>query len=76
MMELWPLQWEVSWDEVLEVPFPNNDQRNTQELLSKAKGKVLLLVKGTATDSSLIGRTHLDGKYTQIIFLTLSPVPQ
>jgi hypothetical protein len=43
---------------LLEVPFPNCDQRNTWELLSKAKRKVLLLQKGAARDHILIGRTH------------------
>jgi hypothetical protein len=43
---------------VLEVPFPNDDQRNMQESLSKAKRKVLLAQKGAATDHSLLGRTH------------------
>jgi hypothetical protein len=51
------------------VLFPNGDQRNTQELFSKAKRKVLLLQKGAATDHSLIGRTHLGGKSTEVIFL-------
>jgi hypothetical protein len=37
--------------------FPKDDQRNTQELLSKAK-KNLLLQKGAATDHILIGRTQ------------------
>jgi hypothetical protein len=34
---------------LLEMPFPSSDQRNTQESLSKAKRKVLLLQKGAAT---------------------------
>jgi hypothetical protein len=42
--------------ELLEMPFPNDDQRNTQESLSKAK-RSFILQKGTATDYSLIGRT-------------------
>jgi hypothetical protein len=58
---------------VLEVLFPNSDQRNTWELLNKAKRKVLLLQKGAAQDHSLIGRTHLSGKSTQIIFLMWFP---
>jgi hypothetical protein len=32
----------VAMSGVLEMPFPNSEQRNVQELLSKAKGKVLL----------------------------------
>jgi hypothetical protein len=55
----------VSWGHLvlylcvlLEMPFPNDDQRNTRESLSKAKRKALLLQKGAATDHSLIGRTH------------------
>jgi hypothetical protein len=38
--------------------FSIDDQRNTQDLLSKAKRKVLLLQKGAATHQSLIGRTY------------------
>jgi hypothetical protein len=53
---------------LFEMPFPKSDQRNTRKSLSKAK-KVLLLQKGAATDHSLIGRAHVDGKSTQIIFL-------
>jgi hypothetical protein len=40
------------------MPFPNDDQRNTQELFSKAKRKNFLFAKAAATDHSLIGRTH------------------
>jgi hypothetical protein len=36
--------------QVLEMPFPNDDQRNTWKSLSKVKRKVLLLQKGAATD--------------------------
>jgi predicted NUDIX family NTP pyrophosphohydrolase len=43
---------------VLEMLFPNVDQRNTWESLSKAKRKVLLVQRGTAADRSLIGRTN------------------
>jgi hypothetical protein len=43
---------------LLEVPFPNSDQRNSGESLSKAKSKILLLQKGIATDHSLISRAH------------------
>jgi hypothetical protein len=50
---------------VLEVPFPNSDQRNTQQWLNKAKRKVVLLQKDAAADHSLKGRTHLDGKSTR-----------
>jgi hypothetical protein len=47
----------VNWV-VLEMLFPNDDQRNIWELLSKAKTTVFLLQKGAATDHSLTGRTH------------------
>jgi hypothetical protein len=43
---------------MLEMLFPNSDQRNMWDSFSKAKRKVLLLQKGAATDYSLIGRTH------------------
>jgi hypothetical protein len=43
---------------MLEMLFPNSDQRNTWESLSKAKRKVLLLQESAATHQSLIGRTH------------------
>jgi hypothetical protein len=49
---------------VSEMHFPNRDQRNKLVLLSKAK------IKGLSANHSLIGRTHLGGKSTQIIFLT------
>jgi hypothetical protein len=49
--------WALATRWALEVPFPNNDQRNTRESLSKAKRKVLLLQKGAATDHSLIEHT-------------------
>jgi hypothetical protein len=37
---------------LLEVLFPNSNQRNTRELLSEAKRRVLLLQKGAATDQT------------------------
>jgi hypothetical protein len=55
--------------------FPNRNQRNTQELLSKAKRKVLLLQKGAATDHSLICRAHWGGGWgesAQFLSLMLS----
>jgi hypothetical protein len=57
---LWIAEWRNNKYLIidLEMPFPNDDQRNTQESLSKAKRKVLLLQKGATTDHSLKGRTH------------------
>jgi hypothetical protein len=43
------------------IPKWNNDQRNPQESLSKAKRKVLLLQKGAAADHCAIGRIQWVG---------------
>jgi hypothetical protein len=42
---------------MLEMLFPNSDQRNMRESLNKAKRQALLMQKGAATDHSLTGRT-------------------
>jgi hypothetical protein len=52
------------------MPFPNSNQRNTRESLSKTKRKALLLQKGAATDHSLIGRT-LSGEIVEFFSLSL-----
>jgi hypothetical protein len=57
---------------LLEMPFPDSDQRNTRESLSKAKREVLLLQKAIATDHSLIGRTHWVGISSVFISLSLT----
>jgi hypothetical protein len=62
-----------SWYSLLEIPFPNDDQRNTRESLSKTKRKVLLLQKDAATDHSLIGRTQWAG--SQLRFYLSAPQP-
>jgi hypothetical protein len=53
------------------MPVPNTDQRNMQELLSKAKRKVLLLQKGAATGHNQIGQKHTE-RGVSSVFISLS----